>query len=255
MLTDAWWFLQPSNVMFLLLLLAFFAALLRLRALSGFLLFLSLMIIALPTVFGAADWLGWQLERQYPPARVLPAHVDGIIVLGGSVQWDISEQHGQLNLNAAGERMVAAAALARRYPQAQLVLTGLFRETIPSDFRTDAQPRSLFTGPEFGGRPLTFIGAARSTYEEGLLTLETVQPAAGQTWLLVTSAMHMPRAEGVFHTLGWTSLIPYPVDYRAPASPRLLNLNLNIGEQLQRFDDAVREWAALIVYRNTGRIR
>jgi uncharacterized SAM-binding protein YcdF (DUF218 family) len=253
-MTDAWWFLQPSNIMFLLLLVALLASLLRLRALAGFMLFLGLAIIALPVAFGAADWLGWQLERQFAPPGTLPAHVDGIIVLGGSVQWDISEQHGQLNLNAAGERMVAAAALARRYPQAQLVLTGLYRETIPADFRPDALPRSLFAGPEFGGRPLTYIGAARSTYEEGLLVLEQVRPAAGQTWLLVTSAMHMPRATQVFATLGWTNLIPYPVDYRAPATPRLLNLNLNIGEQLQRFDDAVREWAALIVYRNTGRI-
>jgi uncharacterized SAM-binding protein YcdF (DUF218 family) len=253
-MTEVWWFLQPSNLMFLLLLLAFISSLVRLRALARFLLFLGLAIIALPTVFGAADWLGWQLERQYAPPDVLPDRVDGIIVLGGSVLWEISEQHGQLNLNGAGERMIAAAALARRYPQAQLVLTGLFRETIPNDFRVDARPRSLFAGPEFGGRQLTFIGAARSTYEEGLLTLEALQPAAGQTWLLVTSAMHMPRSVQVFKTLGWTTLIPYPVDYRAPAEPRLLNLNMNIGEQLQRFDDAVREWAALIVYRNTGRI-
>lgn len=254
-MTDAWWFLQPGNLLLLLLLLAFLALMVRLRALAGFLLFLGLGIIALPTVFGAADWLGWQLEKQYPPLHNPPQQVDGIIVLGGSVQWDISEQHAQLNLNEAGERMVAAAALARRYPQARLVLTGLYRETIPNDFRPDAQPLSLFAGPEFGGRPITYIGAARSTYEEGLLTLETLQPRPGETWLLVTSALHMPRSMAVFDTLGWTTLIPYPVDYRAPAEPRLLNLNLNTSEQLQRLDYVVREWAALLVYRNTGRIR
>ena len=77
----------------------------------------------LPTVFGASDWLGWHLERRVEKPASLPERIDGIIVLGGSIEWQISQEQGQLNLNAAAERMVAAAAMARRYPEAHVLLT------------------------------------------------------------------------------------------------------------------------------------
>lgn len=237
----------------MLMVLAFLSLLVRLRVLAGFLLFVALGIASLPTAFGAADWLGWQLERQAPRPATLPERVDGILVLGGAVEWHISAEQGQLNMNAAGERMAAAAALARRYPDAQLVLTGLFRETVANDFRPVPVPQSLFAGPEFAGRSISFIGEARSTYEEALLVTQSVTRQPGETWLLVTSAMHMPRAVGVFETLGW-SVVPWPVDYRAPAQPRLISLNMNFSDRLAHFDAVVREWAALIVYRNTDRI-
>ncbi len=253
-MNEAWWFLQPGNIILMLVLLAFLSLLVRWRGLATFMLFVALAVAMLPTVFGASDWLGWQLERQVEKPQQLPATVDGIIVLGGSIEWQISQEQNQLNLNAAAERMIAAAALARRYPQAQLVLTGVYRETMPADFRATPAVNSMFAGPEFGGRQITFIGEARSTYEEGLLALQQLQPAAGENWILVTSAMHMPRATAVFSTMGW-NLIPWPVDYRAPDNPRLLNLNMNFSDRLAHFDAVVREWAALIVYQRTGRIQ
>lgn len=252
-MNEAWWFLQPGNIILMAVLLAFLSLLVRLRGLAAFMLFVALMVAMLPTVFGASDWLGWHLERRVERPAQLLENVDGIIVLGGSIDWQITEQQNQLTLNDAGERMVAAAALARRYPQAQLVLTGVYRETMPLDFRATPSPNSLFAGPEFGGRQITFIGEARSTYEEALLSLEQLQPAAGENWILVTSAMHMPRASAVFSTMGW-NLIPWPVDYRAPTEPRLLNLNMNFSSRLAQFDMVVREWAALIVYERSGRI-
>lgn len=252
-MTEVWWLLQPGNVIFVLIVLAFLLLLFRVRGLAAFLLFVALGLALLPTVTGLTDWLGWRLESQIPKPAA-PERVDGIIILGGSVDWRVTEEQGQLNLNSAGERMAAGAALARRYPDAHLVLTGLYRETVPRDFTASGGPQSLFSGPEFAGRQITFIGEARSTYEEALLSLQTLNPQPGSTWLLVTSAMHMPRALGTFSTLGW-NLTPWPVDYRAPAQARVLTFNMNITERLEAFDSVVREWAALIVYRNSGRIQ
>ena len=55
---------------------------------------------------------------------------------------------------------------------------------------------------------------ARSTRENALLTLPLARPRPGERWLLVTSAMHMPRSIGVFRRAGWPELQPWPVDYR-----------------------------------------
>lgn len=250
---EIWWWLQPSNLMAFALLLALLLLLLRRRAAAGFFLFLALTVLALPTVFGVGERLAYELERMAPRPAALPERVTGIIVLGGAVEWAQSQARGQLQLNAAGERVLAGAALARRYPEAQLVLTGLYRETVPDDFVPTPSGGSLIFGPEFAGRRVTFIGEARSTYEEALLALERLQPSAGEEWLLVTSAMHMPRALAVFRTLGW-NLTPYPVDYQTAGEPRALDPARTAGRSLQGLDEAVREWAALLIYRATGRI-
>jgi uncharacterized SAM-binding protein YcdF (DUF218 family) len=42
------------------------------------------------------------------------------------------------------------------------------------------------------------------------------------------SAMHMPRAVGLFRKLGW-NIIPYPVDYHTTGKPKLINISLLLG--------------------------
>ena len=54
---------------------------------------------------------------------------------------------------------------------------------------------------------------SRNTFENALFTRDLVKPKEGERWLLVTSAMHMPRAVGVFRKVGFP-VIAYPVDFR-----------------------------------------
>ena len=55
---------------------------------------------------------------------------------------------------------------------------------------------------------------ARSTRDNAIFSLPLARPQPGERWLLVTSAMHMPRSIGVFRSAGWPELQPWPVDYR-----------------------------------------
>ncbi|TIU18533.1 MAG: YdcF family protein, partial [Mesorhizobium sp.] len=54
---------------------------------------------------------------------------------------------------------------------------------------------------------------SRNTYENAVFTRELVTPKPGETWLLVTSAFHMPRAKALFDKAGFAT-VPWPVDYR-----------------------------------------
>jgi uncharacterized SAM-binding protein YcdF (DUF218 family) len=45
-------------------------------------------------------------------------------------------------------------------------------------------------------------------------------------WILVTSALHMPRAVGLFRKLGW-KIIPFPVDYHSEKKWTVFNFNLS----------------------------
>lgn len=249
---DPWWLLQPSTVLAGLLLLALASLLVRRRAPAALGLALALVLLLAPAFLPVVEWVAGPLERRVPPPERLPASVDGVIVLGGAVDWRVADARGRLAVNGAGERLLAAHALAERYPDATLVLTGLFQEMVPHDFRARPDARSLIAGPEFAGREIVFLGAARSTYEEALLALERLEPRRGETWILVTSAMHMPRAWETFRTLGW-SLTPYPVDFRTRGRPEW-RPSLNVAGSLAELDRAVREWGALFVYERSGRI-
>jgi uncharacterized SAM-binding protein YcdF (DUF218 family) len=63
------------------------------------------------------------LENRFPqPADDMPPPF-GIIILGGAVNGTLSKARGEIVFDE-GERMIEAAFLAKRYPQARVVFTG-----------------------------------------------------------------------------------------------------------------------------------
>lgn len=250
-ISDLYWLvLQPSSFVLLLLVLSLLLLMFRRYASGRTLLFGALVLAALPAIFPLRDALTLPLEEHVPRAA-LPEHIDGIIVLGGAVDWRVTQARQQLAMDDTGERMLAGAALARRYPQARLVLTGIFAEYLTGEFRPQAQGSAFFAGPEYPPGRVHYIGQARSTYEDALLGLQTLEPRQGETWLLVTSAMHMPRALGVFQTLGW-NVVPYPVDYTTTGRLEF-RPTLDVLASLVALDRVIREWGALMIYQTTGR--
>ena len=246
-----WLVLQPSSVIVALLLLAAVALLLGGLKAGRRLLWFALVLLFLPAVLPIEETLLAPLERAYAAPQTLPERVDGILVLGGAVDWRVSEALQQLNTNEAAERVFAGAALARRYPEARLVFTGVYGSSVMREFVAYPEAQSFIAGSEYAQRRPIFFGGARSTYEDALYSLENLKPRSGEQWLLVTSAMHMPRAFMTFQTLGWT-LIPYPVDYRSDGNFRP---SLRVIARLASLDTVVREWGALLVYKNLGRIK
>lgn len=77
-------------------------------------------------------------------------------------------------------------------------------------------------------------------------------PKEGARWLLVTSASHMPRAMGSFRSVGF-KIEPWPVDYRTRGVEDIYRFFPTPSEGWRRVDNAVREWAGLLMYRLTGR--
>lgn len=245
-----WWALTPSSLLLLLMALAYLAGRARAGRAAAALLFLPLALLLALIFLPLGDYLAAPLENRVAPAP-LPAEIDGIVVLGGAVDWRETEDRAQLSLDAAGERLLAALALARRYPRAALVFTGLYQETLEWEWRGEDGAGLLFA-PALEERRVLFLGEARTTYEEAMLAIRRVNPEPGSTWLLVTSALHMPRAHATFSAQGWT-LLPFPVDYRTTTSVRP-RFEVRIGDRLAELDRAVREWGAYLVYRWLGRI-
>ena len=245
-----WALLRPSNLLLVTLLLGFLLGF-RWRVAARRLVGLALIGLVLPAALPVTDLLAVPLETRLFAPNPLPEEVEGIIVLGGAVDWSVSQAWGQLNTNSTGERMIAAGTLIERYPEAQLVLTGLYRNLIREEFNAERTGKTLFGGPRFADYDIRFYPQPRSTYEEALYATERLEPQPGETWLLVTSAWHMPRAYLTFQAQGWTP-VPYPVDYQSQGRIEL-DPTFDVVGRLYEFDKMAREWVALFVYNRLGR--
>jgi uncharacterized SAM-binding protein YcdF (DUF218 family) len=198
-------------------------------------------------------WALLPLEDRFPQYRNDGRPVAGIIVLGGGVNSWITAARGRLSTGEAGERILALEDLARRYPEAKLVYSGGSGALIESGDVPEAD--LVRQHAETLGIPAARIIAesrSRTTWENAVETRRLVTPGAGERWLLVTSAWHMPRAVGCFRQVG-LDVTPYPVDYLTRGWNDALVLNGAIPTGLERFDLAIREWIGLAGYRLSGR--
>jgi uncharacterized SAM-binding protein YcdF (DUF218 family) len=99
---------------------------------------------------------------------------------------------------------------------------------------------------------LTLEAASRNTHENAIFSARLLKPQAGQRWLLVTSATHMPRAVGCFRKAGF-DVVAWPVDYRTPPRLGIASFNNSLPQGLAGLDGIVREYLGLLVYYVTGR--
>ena len=155
-----------------------------------------------------------------------------VVVTGGNagIGYFVSEQ-----LASAGARVVIAAGHG---------------ELVPNRVTEAEATRSLLVSDGLDPSRILIDDRSRNTFENALFSKKVANPQPGEVWLLVTSAVHMPRAVGCFRRVGWT-ILPYPVDYHTGRSitPDLFDL----AENLALFERAMREWVGLVAYRLLGR--
>jgi uncharacterized SAM-binding protein YcdF (DUF218 family) len=195
----------------------------------------------------------YPLEQRFPPWDSARGAPDGIIVLGASIEADLSAAHGTPVVRGAPDRIISAAALALRYPNARVVFSGGSANVISNDAREADFAGAIFESLGVAKSRLIMERASRNTVENAQFSKALVAPKDGERWLLVTSAFHMPRSIGLFRKAGF-AVEPYPVDWRVGGRDDLMALSNVVVEGLARTDLAVREWMGLIAYRLTGKI-
>jgi uncharacterized SAM-binding protein YcdF (DUF218 family) len=155
-----------------------------------------------------------------PPVSQAPPN--GIIVLGGSSVLGIE----------------AAEALSRDYPEARIILSGYSATAVNKFARLGGDPARVYVE----SRPQT-------TFEDALYSAALLKPKPSERWLLVTSALHMPRAVGCFRAAGF-QVQPYPLEL---GSPDLFVPYFTGPAAFYYLDLAAKEWIGLIAYRLMGR--
>jgi uncharacterized SAM-binding protein YcdF (DUF218 family) len=101
---------------------------------------------------------------------------------------DLSAVHGVAVFGTSIDRIIAAAVLARRYPNARIVFSGS-NANLSSDAAKEADfAMPVFESFGFVKDRLMMERRSRNTYENAEFSKALVSPKRGERWLLVTSA-------------------------------------------------------------------
>ncbi len=210
-------------------------------------------ILLLLIAFGPlGHFLATPLETRFPAQPDNMDAPDGIIVLGGSVDEMLSGQRGRISFNEAAERLTAPIELLRRFPKARLVFTGGSASLTGSPFSEAQAVRQFWRAVGLDQGDVVYEDRSRNTFENATFTLELVKPKPGERWLLVTSAMHMPRSMGIFRKAGFP-VTAYPVDFRTNGVFWRPGVAKITQEAVGVADFAAHEWIGLVAYRLTGK--
>ena len=246
-----WAVIEPGNLLLIVLVLGCVLTLTRRRRLGQALVTLAILGFLTVAILPVGRVAIQALENRMPAPKTLPEQVAGVVVLGGMIDQYISRDRDQPAVGGAAQRLIQFAELARRYPDAKLVFTGgsgrLGEQTVKES--DEVKPFLAWLGMDT--ERIIFEGDSRNTYENAEFSRRAVQPAPGESWILITSAFHMPRAIGSFRKVGW-SMIPYPVSYLTRGT-EALELTFNVTGGLTSAGTAFHEWLGLTFYYLTGR--
>ena len=246
-----WLFVQPTSLIVLLLLAGLLLSFLRPRWPARTALSLALLLLVLVGFSSFGYLLITPLESRFArPAA--PQQVTGIVVLGGGLDSSGAGRNGW-ELNRSGDRFVETLRLALRYPQARIVVAG-GSPALVGGLEPEAIAARRFL-EAFGIAPgrIELDTRSRNTEENAQFAIEIAKPAEGETWLLVTSAFHMPRSVGLFRRAGF-AVVPWPTDYLASGSEGVRLKPDETAENIAVSSIAIREWLGLAGYYLTGRI-
>jgi uncharacterized SAM-binding protein YcdF (DUF218 family) len=253
-LTRVFWLLvQPVSLVALFVLLGLLLSFRKGRWWGRVFTFLGLLILCTMafTTFGYV--LITPLESRFVrPAE--PAHIDGIVVLGGGMDGEVNTVRHGWEFNQSGDRMVEALRLAQTHPEARVLIAAGPAALALFEQEPEAYAAKRFF-LAFGIAPdrLILDDKSRNTEENAQFARALAGDQPGQTWMLVTSAFHMPRSVGLFRKAGFP-VIPWPADYLASGAEGVRIKPDQSPENIAVSSIALREWVGLLGYKLTGKI-
>lgn len=220
------------------------------------------IIVALGLLLiGGNSWVATQmvrsLEEQYVPTA-LPT-VDAIVVLGGAVRPQFPPRPW-IDVAEAGDRPIHGAQLYKQGKAPLVILSGGRIEWQGGGPPESADMAKLVEALGVPANAIVQDPTSLNTYENAVNVKQILQARGLNRVLLVTSAMHMPRALRVFYRQGIEAL-PAPTDFlvseqeiREPNTTwqaRLLSWPPE-AENLYRLTRALKEYIGIGFYKLRG---
>jgi uncharacterized SAM-binding protein YcdF (DUF218 family) len=218
----------------------------------------SALLVAMVAVVGllwllATPWMSRSLHSLIEsgtgqvPAESLPT-ADVIVVLGGTLSPPATSG-GDANLSGAADRLVHAARLFKHGKAPVILVSGGHGETGGANDAESVHAAALLTGWGIPASAILTETESVNTYENAVYTKLMLDQHNLKTVLLVTSALHMPRALATFETAG-VHTTPAATDFESslPAASGLAAIVANPAA-LEGTTRVLKEYVGWIVYR------
>lgn len=200
----------------------------------------------------ASDALRLTLEGRYPdlPVAQYPK-ADAIVVLGGTMVPAVPSKFPYPDLHAGSDREWQAARLYHA-GKAQLVIASGGRLPWLGEKTPEAVAmRKFLVALGVPGPAIVLETHSRTTRQNAVDVKPILEKLGARKVLLVTSALHMPRALATFRGVG-IDAIPAPTDFTVRPRPTDLLSFLPDAQALAGSDLALHEYAGMLVYRLRG---
>lgn len=242
--------LLPPGIFLILMAVGFFIRK-DCRLLGKLLMVSAYLLLYLTSISPVTDALIGPLESTYPPLKQTPATMkaDAIVVLGGGVR-DLSWLGLAPDPSEEGvERVVRGVSLYRSTHIPLMMVGGNGNPGKVEVSEADAMSR-VAASLGVPVRELTVLGKVRNTLESAAAVKQKLK---GNRIILVTSAVHMRRAAGMFRKKGF-EVFPAACGYRSEHSTRSYFSFIPRAENLHYSAAALAEYLSLAWYRITGNL-
>ena len=247
-----WFLTDPGNILLFLIIAGVLLSMTRWKKAGRWIASLGAIFAMVIFIFPIGSYGLRYLENRFPVNPPLPEAIAGIIVLGGALDPFVTEARGQLSINGNAERITIFSELALRYPRAKLIYSGGSGLLTDQSLKEADYLAPILKQLGVNTQKILLESESRNTFENAVLSYELANPGPDETWILITSAFHMPRSLGCFRKAGWPNIIPYPVDFIFKGNETLAPpLSLTTG--LSYTSNALHEWLGLMAYYLTGK--
>ncbi len=183
-------------------------------------------------------------------AEALPK-TDAIVVLGGTLTPPASPGH-DANLSAAADRLVYAARLYQLRKSPIILISGGNATGTGAMDAESVHAAALLRSWGIPADAILTETESVNTYETAVYTKLMLDQHSLKSILLVTSALHMPRALATFESAG-VQAIPAATDFEAKA-PAASGIEAWVADPaaLERTTRAMKEYFGWLAYRQRG---
>ncbi len=178
---------------------------------------------------------------------------DVAIVLGGFSSYDESQE--QVQFHSATDRLMAGIKLYKTGRAKKLMIVSGSGQIMNPEEKEAAFIKDYLLSIGIPNRDLIIESESKNTRENAVFATKILnEKYPNGKYILITSAIHMPRAKRCFQQTELT-LTPFSVDHQAgPRKYIFDHLFIPNLDSLRRWTFLIKEWAGFIVYKLNGYI-
>tara|TARA_Y100000588_G_scaffold381706_1_gene467840 strand:- start:237 stop:1019 length:783 start_codon:yes stop_codon:yes gene_type:complete len=246
-----WFILNPFNLFIYFLILAFFFNYINFKKISKLIFSFTILFFIFSGILPTGSYLNYLLEKDFHDTIILPKKVDGILILSGASNPNLTKEYNKISLNDSAERLTESIILINKYPNAKIIFSGGSGSLNPDAIGHSYAVKLFFENLNINLKNIIFENKSRNTYENILFSKNKAKPQSNEIWIVITSAFHLKRTLNIAKKLEW-NLLPYPTDFKQSKKFEW-KISFNFLNNFLTFQNSSHEWMGLAAYYWMGR--